>query len=48
MLFILLMEWLLPLAAMSEYTDLHMLRPFVLTFGLFMLIDYSKAPIVLG
>jgi transglutaminase-like putative cysteine protease len=42
------MEWLLPLAAMSEYTDLHMLRPFVLTFGLFMLIDYSKAPIVLG
>ncbi|MDF2669798.1 MAG: transglutaminase, partial [Paenibacillus sp.] len=48
MLFVLLMEWLLPLAAMSEYTDLHMLRPFVIAFGFFMLIDYSRIPLLPG
>ncbi|WP_127588125.1 DUF4129 domain-containing transglutaminase family protein [Paenibacillus koleovorans] len=45
LLFVLLIEWLRPLAAMAEHTDLHMLRPFVLIFAGFLLLDYLRVPL---
>lgn len=47
-LFLLLAEWMHPLAVMSELTDLYMVQPFLIAIGCFLLIDYLRVPEMLG
>ncbi|MEI7027031.1 DUF4129 domain-containing transglutaminase family protein [Paenibacillus sp. y28] len=44
LLFLLVREWILPLAAMSEQTDVHMTAPFLIGMGGFLLIGLLPLP----
>lgn len=44
LLYVLLMEWLRPLAAMSAYTDIDVLKPFLITYAFFVLLEYARIP----